>query len=134
MHADIRAAKLEQVQISRTAAMSADQTSTDSYAIVPESTLDTKRHNRLLYEVEETGASNGIDAKIMGRIKDEDGNWSAWQDAAGTDASTSNLNGASAVLQPDEVLYDQHAVFIKANTGGSQGDAAVKGRSFHLDT
>ncbi|MDZ7703356.1 MAG: hypothetical protein U5L04_02600 [Trueperaceae bacterium] len=133
MHADIRKAKLEQVQISRTAPQSADQSTTDSYAPIPESQLDATRHNRVLYVLTETG-TDPIDAKIQGRIKDDDGNFSSWEDATGTDAAKTNVSDATVVMQPDEVLYDQYRLAVASNGAGTPGDVDQKGRSFHLDT
>ena len=134
MHADIRAAELKRIAIARTAAMAADQTTTDAYAQVPESFFDAERHNRLRCIVSETAGVNGITAKLVGRIKDAAGGWSAWQDAAGANTTAAIAASGAAVLYPDEIVFDQYAVEVKATVGGSQGDANVKGKSFHLDT
>ena len=134
-HADIRDARLRQVRIARTANMAADQTTTNAYAQVPESVLNAERHNRIRYVVEETAGVNAIDARIVGRIKDDEGNWSAWQADPGANSSVTALaaNG-STLLYTDNVAFDEYAVEIKANVGGSQGDANVKGKSFFLET
>lgn len=135
MHADVRDAQLRQIQISRTANMAADQTTTDAYAQVPESVIDAERHNRARFIVTETGGANAIDARIVGRIKDDEGNWSAWQAHPGADASVTALAASGTdLLTTDNPGFDQLAVEIKANAGGSQGDVNVKGKSFFLDT
>ncbi len=132
MHADIREAKLRQAAINRTAEMSSAQTTTDSYAQISETVIDAERANEVRYVAEEDG-TNAVDVRIVGRIKDDAGNWSPWQAAAGSNASSSGLSNTSTALFPDDVVYDQYALEIKANVGGSQGNVTAYGKAFFLD-
>lgn len=135
MHADIRDAELRQVAISRTETMAADQETTDAYAQVPESLLDATRHNRIRFVVLNSDGVNAIDAKVMGRIKDADGTWSEWQDDPDANMTVNALAAlASTLLYTDNVGFDQYAVYVKADTPASQGDANVIGKSFFLNT
>lgn len=130
--AQIREKRLDQLirelEPARTAAMSSAQATTDSYARVSESEVQPDSRKRLGYIVEETGGTNAIDARIVKRVKDEDGNWSSWVEDGGSDASVTGLTAGTATkLEPADTRADEYAVEIKANTGGSQGAVEVYG-------
>lgn len=125
---ELQIKKLRREAPSRTAKMDAAQTTTNSYALIDASVLDVTGHNTVRYVLEEMN-TNAIDAKLVGRVKDDDGNFSSWEDVAGSSASTTSLNNASAVLQPDAVAYDQMGVMVTSNTNDAHGDAMCKGLS-----
>lgn len=127
---DIKLTRLKEREPAHTAAQATDQATTDAYALVAESVLTTVRHNSIRYVVTETGGANAVDVKLVGRVKDAAGNYSAWQDLAGTDAAKAGLAaGAGIVLYPTVIAYDEVGVMIKSNTAGSQGAVNVKGMS-----
>ena len=63
----------KRVEPLHTTAMSSAQTTTNSWATVTESKLSTGQRNTVLWLVEETGASNGIDARVVGFLEDASG-------------------------------------------------------------
>lgn len=113
----------------RTADMSGSpQTTTDNYALIPESKIRPEGREHLQYIVEEVGGSNAIDARIVKRSKDDAGNWSSWVPDGGSNASTTGLGSNTATkLEPADTRADEYGVEIKANAGGSQGDVDCKG-------
>ena len=135
MHADIREAQLRQVEISRTAEMDESQATTNAYVQVPESVLNAERHNRIRYVVANTDDTNGIAAKVMGRIKDAAGGWSDWQDDPDANMAAADIDEATSdLLYTDNVAFDQYAVYVKSHTDDNHGEADVKGKSFFLET
>jgi len=91
---------------------------------VPESLIDTTRHDNVGFVVHETG-TNAVDAKVVGRVKDDAGNYSPWVDAPGSSASDTAISDAASFLFPDSHPFDQMKVVVKANVGSSQGDVRV---------
>ena len=128
--------KLKREAPSHAETMAAAQDTTNAYAIVPESLLDTTGHDNVEYILEETGGANDVDAKIMGRVKSiKDGaiTWSPWVDAAGASAAATGISAsATQELKPSSVPFDQTAVFVKANVADSQGAGKVYGLSKKL--
>ncbi|MFB6374491.1 MAG: hypothetical protein ABEN55_15535 [Bradymonadaceae bacterium] len=118
--------------VDRTAPMSSYQTTTDSYARISESELNVRGRNDARYVVEENG-TNAIDARIVGRIENEQGGMSPWVPVSGADASVTGLSGSATELFPAHPeSFDELAVEITANTGGSQGEAKAWGKSRHV--
>lgn len=112
----------------RTAKMDSAQTTTNNYALVGESKIQPEGRKHLSFGVEEVGGSNAIDARVVKRHKDDEGNWGPWVPDSGSDAEETNI-GANGVadVKPANTEADEYGVEIKANAGGSQGDAKVYG-------
>lgn len=130
--AEIRDKKLERLKRDvdpvRTAEQASAQTTTDSYALVDESKIQPAGREHLSYIVEETGGSNGVDARIVKRNKNAAGNWGGWVPDDGSDAEETNISADGVQdLKPSDTEADEYGVEIKANTGGSQGDVKVTG-------
>jgi hypothetical protein len=117
-------AKLGREKPARVTAMSSAQTSTNSYVTVDETVLEAGDKNRLDFFVEETGGSNGITVKIVGRLLDNGDNACAWQDVSGEVAISAS---GSAILTVTDPEFEEYALQIKSTSGGSHGDAMVYG-------
>lgn len=108
-----------------TAAQSASQTTTNSYAGVDESVLDTSGRNVANYAVKNTGA-NTITAKLQGRLKNAAGAFSDWIDI-GTPAPADAAAGATTNFLLTDCPWAEVRVAVVSKVGGSHGAAQVIG-------
>jgi len=96
----------------------AAQASTNSYADVTGSKIDTAGRKCVSYICTNTGA-NEIDWKVLG--SNDDSAYIEIQAEAGIAAAASGSYGTAAAP------YKYYKVQIKAASGGSQGEATLKG-------
>jgi len=108
-----------------TAAQSAAQATTNDYAIVPESLLDTSGKNSVQYTVKNTGA-NTLTAKLRGRVKDAQGGASDWVDIA-SPAAADVAAGAVGAFNMSACPWSEVAVFVESKVDDTPGAALVHG-------
>lgn len=115
------------------------QTTTDSYATVTGSQIDTYAYGctRVGYRIKETGGANGITAKVRGSI--DGSNWtdlttldSAGSEAGGVDQTIAASATLLAFITPEfdagaKAGFRFYDVQVKATGAGSQGEATVNG-------
>lgn len=124
--------------LSATAAQ-AGQTTTDAYAEVSGTKIDTAGYGQksVMYRLAETGAVNGITYKVQGSV--DDTNWDdlttldeAGTERAGVEIALSAGTSANAIITPHydsgaKAAYRYYRVMVKSTTAGNSGSAAVSG-------
>lgn len=111
----------------RTAEMSSPVATTNNYDLVDASKIQPEGRERLEFIVEETENSNAIDARVVKRTKDDQGNFSPWHADGGTNASTTSVKGGTVRLEPEDTDADEYGVEVKPNSSNSQGKVKIWG-------
>lgn len=104
----------------------------NSYAVVEASIVNASEANYVKFAVEEVGGSNGVTAKMSGRMVTRDAaggiqNASDWADISGVTAVISASATGELASAVGDSHYDQYCAQVKSTSGGSHGQVYVYG-------
>ena len=101
----------------------AEQETTDAYADVTGSKIDTYSQKLVSYIIKNTDGANSLDWKVLASNDD-----TTYVEAQ---AEASVAAGASGTYTSTAAPYRYYKVQVKATVGGSQGDATLHGLAKH---
>jgi len=95
---------------------------TNNYQLVSGSEIMAADCDSVTYVVEETG-TDAIDAKVVGRLYDTEGNASAWIDQS----ETTGISDGAQEVDPGTNDFDEYGLLVKSNSTDTPGDVTVHG-------